>query len=717
MSARKLAVASMLLVIAGPGPAAQQPAGGDRPRFGTSTAAVVVDVIVRDRKGNPVVDLTADDFEVFENGAPQRVIDFEPVLPGTAAGAETSAPGPLGRAGREEDRTPADADAPGATLKGQSVTAIVFDWLSEQPRYEAWKAASTLLGQMHADDFASVYVIDQALRRVVPYTRDTAALKMAFDYAVTRSRDLPRPPRGAAADALVTRTDTPLTPGAEEGAPGLVTPANVPDGAGAALAAMLQRMESWERYMNQQQQGIAVARSLLALVEQMSGMPGRKTVVLFSEGLEISERVKHQFDRLEERANRHNVTFYTIDAAGLRVHSRMPLTAAAIGEAGEHNFSSGIADDPISRRTEALWRDPTAGLEPLAERTGGLYIGDTNDLAAGFARINDDRRFHYLLAYASTNPALDGTFRKIDVRVRRPGVKVRARGGYTASPSIERTERREYEAPAVAALGMSPAPAAFPFQPRALSTPMPGHPGMISLVASVDTRVVRFREDAAAGTYEGDVTVMARVVSGGGDVLATQSQLYELTGETSRLEGVRQGGLLFFRTPDVPPGGHTVEWVVRDGTSGDASVLRLPVDVPLADLRPVVGDLVIVERVEKAPDGDAATAGHPLVLHGMLLYPNLGLPVSKASRRELAFFLPMLVDGGDAAPSTSIELLHAGRSLGAVDVPAPVPVDGSLRQLSALPIDKLPPGVYELRASVRSGGSVTSRSAVFTLVP
>ena len=716
MSARQWAVGAVLSVMAASGPAAQQPADSSRPRFGTSTAAVVVDVIVRDRKGKPVVDLTADDFEVFENGAPQRVIDFERVMPGTPAEASAGAEATAAPAGAA-DRTPAGADVPETTLKGQAVTAIVFDWLSEQPRYEAWKAASTLLGQMHADDFASVYVIDQALRRIVPYTRDTAALKMAFDYAVTRSRDMPRPPRGAVADALVTPTDTPLTPGAEAGAPGLVTPGNVPAGAAAALAAMLQRMESWERYMNQQQQGLAVARSLLGLVEQMSGMPGRKTVVLFSEGLQIPESVKHQFDLLEQRANRHNVTFYTIDAAGLRVHSRMPMTAAAIGEAGEQNFSRGIADDFISRRTEALWRDPTAGLEPLAERTGGLYVGDTNNLADGFARINDDRRFHYLLGYASTNPALDGSFRKIDVRVRRPGVKVRARGGYVASPSIEKIERRDYEAPAVAALGLSPAPAAFPFQPRALSTPMPGHPGMTSLVAAIDTRVVSFREDAASATYEGDVTVLARVVSSGGEVLATQSQLYELRGDTARLEAVRQGGVLFFRTPDVPPGGHTVEWVVRDGISGEASVLRLPVAVPLPDLRPVVGDLIVVDRAEKAPDADSATARHPLVWNGMLLYPSLGLPISKASRPELTFFLTMLVDEGAPAPSTSIELLHAGRSLGAVDVPPSAPVDGSLRQVGALPIDKLPPGVYELKASIRSGDRVTPRSAVFTLVP
>ena len=131
--------------------AAQGQASSDRPRFGTSTAAVVVDVIVRDKRGQPVVDLTRDDFEVSENGTPQRLIDFERVLPG--ASSPIVAPNPS--AGMAE---PAAHNAEvGGQLKGQSVTAMVFDWLSEQSRVEAWRAASTMMDQMQPDDYVAVY--------------------------------------------------------------------------------------------------------------------------------------------------------------------------------------------------------------------------------------------------------------------------------------------------------------------------------------------------------------------------------------------------------------------------------------------------------------------------------------------------------------------------------------------------------------------------------
>ena len=395
------------------------------------------------------------------------------------------------------------------------------------------------------------------------------------------------------------------------------------------------------------------------------------------------------------------------------------MTAAAIGEAGEQNFASGIASDPSGQRTEMMWRDPTAGLEPLARHTGGLYIGNTNNLKDGFAKVNADRRFHYLLAYSSSNPALDGTYRKIDVRVRRPDVKIRARGGYVASPSVEQITRRSYEDDAVAALTKSPSPSAFPFQLRAISTPLDGRPGLTSLVAAVDTQVMTFREDTAASAPTTAKSLCSRAsCRRAARRWSRRASSIRCTATSKTIDAARQGRLLFFRTPEVPPGAHTVEWVVRDGASGEASVLRSAMDVPLPDVRPVVGDLVIVDHAEKARRRTIpAMKRHPLVWNGMLLYPSLGLPISKADRNELTFFLPMLVDSGEPAPSTRMELLHAGRSLGTIDVPTPKAENDSLRQVGQLPIDKLPPGVYELRATITAGDRRVARTATFTLVP
>ena len=138
--------------------------------------------------------------------------------------------------------------------------------------------------------------------------------------------------------------------------------------------------------------------------------------------------------------------------------------------------------------------------------------------------------------------------------------------------------------------------------------------------------------------------------------------------------------------------------------------------VPLADVRPVVGDLVLVDHAERVTKKDKAMATHPLIWNDTLLYPSMGLPVSKAARKEVTFFLPMLVDSGER-PATTVELLHAGSVWGTVDVPDVKTDKDSVRQVGTVPIDKLPPGVYELRATVTAGNRKVSRSATFTLVP
>ena len=94
-----------------------------------------------------------------------------------------------------------------------------------------------------------------------------------------------------------------------------------------------------------------------------------------------------------------------------------------------------------SRRGKESWRygflemDPTRGLGPLAGHTGGFLVANTNDLTKALASITADRRSYYLLGYSSSNPVLDGSTRQIEVRVKRPGLSVRARTGYVAAPA------------------------------------------------------------------------------------------------------------------------------------------------------------------------------------------------------------------------------------------------------------------------------------------
>jgi VWFA-related protein len=127
------------------------------------------------------------------------------------------------------------------------------------------------------------------------------------------------------------------------------------------------------------------------------------------------------FRRILDTANRNNASFYPIDPRGL-----------------------GVFDSPIGPKAPppitvdmARLRERIENLRTLAENTDGIAVVNTNDLDKGLQRVADDLTSYYLLGYYSTNTKLDGSYRRITVRVKRPGVDVRARRGYRAATAEE----------------------------------------------------------------------------------------------------------------------------------------------------------------------------------------------------------------------------------------------------------------------------------------
>ena len=125
-------------------------------------------------------------------------------------------------------------------------------------------------------------------------------------------------------------------------------------------------------------------------------------------------------------ANRGNASFYPIDPRGLPVFDN-PI---------------GPAPPPPINIDRAMLKDRIESLRTLAENTDGIAVVDNNDLDKGLRRISDDLTSYYLLGYYSTNPKLDGRYRALKVRVKQPGVQVRARPGYRAATEAEVTAAR-----------------------------------------------------------------------------------------------------------------------------------------------------------------------------------------------------------------------------------------------------------------------------------
>jgi VWFA-related protein len=615
------------------------------------------------------------------------------------------------------------------------VVALAFHRLSPEARALAHRAARSYLEREAANDYAGVFVVDQGLTTVQTYTSDRTRLGQAIDAASTRTTSAhDRVTIGTGGGAFGDR-DPSVSPTVSAESPGRppreqgFSPAprsGAGDPSERILRLMAERMEQSFQDMSRVQQGHGSIDGLLALVSSLGMLPGRKTVVFFAESLSLPSEVQARFDDLIAAANRANVSVYTIDAAGLRVHSEQRSTArgiAAIGRKGsgddprdEEGLASPAYTRELERNERLLRQDPAAALGLLARSTGGFFVGSTNDLASAFRRIDDDRRFHYLLTYAPSNSRLDGGFRRVSVKVKRRGVEVRARSGYAAVPALGGFPVLRFEANALAALAAAVRPTAIHLQAGAVRFPQTNGDTRVALFVSLPGSGVAYFVDDKRTAYQTHFTILARILDEHGEVVRKGSEPYRFSGPADGVAAARAGRILFYRQPQLPPGRYTIEYALYDELSGDAGTGSFPLVVEAASPSALaMSDLMLVERAEREAD-PVRRQDHPLVFGDLLLYPNLTGRVVASATKALAF--AYRAHAGTGPVTGTLELRRDGAVISSSSLPVPSPgVDGWIAHAAQLPIPDLQPGRYELRITLRGGQAMAERVAAFNLEP
>jgi VWFA-related protein len=421
------------------------------PPVRSSAAGILMDVTVLDKDGHPVTDLKSEDFELTEDGKPQQIVSAT-LMSGGVPSRILGDTGPAGR-GAGPQAAPATAAGPvapnGPRPPAPTVTAILFDSLSANTRPFATRAAAAFVSTLTAEnEYAGVFLGGLGLTTIQKFTNRTADLRRAIDrVAMTASNNLSPEAERTRTPARTQGLDqaTPVTAGAEY-ASGAVSiaerEARLYGGGGADPSeALLTRMElrmeeGYSRFLAEYE-GDSSLSGLRAAVTGLALLPGRKSILYFTEELPITSRLQARFNALIGEANAANIAIYPVDAAGLRVHSKEAETARGVNLAGAQGVGdANRGDGPLTRdlekQSETLSSRPAAALGRLANETGGFVIDNTNDLAKGVARMQIERTTYYLLGYQPTNTALDGKFHRVTVKVKRGKVTVRARPGYVA---------------------------------------------------------------------------------------------------------------------------------------------------------------------------------------------------------------------------------------------------------------------------------------------
>ena len=729
-----VAAAFVLAGLTGINPAAQTgTAPQDRQSFSSATTAILVDVVVRDNRGRPVTDLSAADFELAEDGVPQKVDSFTRVSRGGGIG--------VGVAWRAPNMTiaaptgPATPDPDGSVPATDALTtALVFDHLSSESLRLAQRATLEYV-PMNGDSNASigVFATGPGIRVVQRYTTDRALVRRAVERVLPAGTSAEEQKADRADELLARRSElqaqTPSVSGggATSGAALARTAAQIGERETELrlIGTEINMIRSFEN-LDREHRGYDAALALLSVVQSLAYLPGRKTVVFFSEGLPVTPALAARLEVVIDAANRANVTTYAVDAKGLRTKStsasvRKELDVFADERRTQNATGVVRTDRPLTmafERVEDTFRiDSRVGLARLAEETGGFLIEQSNDLSSAFRRIDEDNRFHYLLTYSPSNAVFDGKFRTIRVKVRRPGVQVFARKGYRATrgPAGVAGVHSDVLLGALALLDRTPLPNAFPMHAASFSFPDPARPGLTPLLVHVATNVLKFEVSPQQPIYSGQAAIAVRIRDGQGQEVQKLSQEYVLSGAAKDIDAAGKGDILFYREVDLDPGVYTIESIVFDAAAEQGSARVATLTVPAVGSSSLgMSSLVLVKRVEEVnigPSNSGMTG--PLYVGDRLLYPNLGEPFRKSVTRELPFYFTIY--GNVRQAKAHVQLLRNGQALAEAPMELPASTGSRVQHVGRLPIDTLPAGTYELHVRVTDGRHETSRNAFFRL--
>jgi VWFA-related protein len=667
----------------------------DQGKVKITTGEVLLDMVVRDKKGRIVKDLKASDVEVYEDGAPQKLESFRLIT----RAAEAEADKAKAAAGDQTKQPPVPES-------GFSTVAMVFDNLTPDSRRYACQAAKAYANEnVKSKDYVGVFALGLSLAPVQSFTRDMELTKKAIDQVETMAYNTNIKP-GTGQDLINKAEKMP----------------DLNDNSEKQWALFRSRMvEAFEK-LELQRKGLVTVNSLMAIIEAQKDMAGRKAILFFADEVDITPETSQQFAEVTSAANKGNVTIYTVDAAGLRSESQTTEAARNQRVLSERARTRADASGPIlgqavlkdMEKNESIVANNARGrLEQLALWTGGFVVSDTNDMAKRLGRVDEELRTYYLMSYVTTNQNLDGKFRQIEVKLKRPDLIVQSRKGYYAASSG--ASFADFEAAAVAALNNSGAP--LPVRALALSFPQAAPVARVPVMAQIPSEAITFVEDTAAKTWTTDFRVIAQIKDRQKQVVKNLSQQFRLSGPLDKLAEAKRNGLNYYREAELPTGGYEVEIIAHDAPSAKASMHRIPLEVAAeGESKLSLSSVIIVGSASQAPA--TRQADNLFVAGDLLLTPNLGAPIRKSASKQLPFFFTVRPAKGGAAPTAELEILQGGNSLAKLPLPLPAAdASGRIQFASALPLDSLSAGGYELKISVSDAKSAVSRSAAFTVEP
>ncbi|HKF54461.1 MAG TPA: VWA domain-containing protein [Blastocatellia bacterium] len=543
---------------------------------------ILVDAVVADRKNRPVTDLTAQDFEVYEDGVLQNVTFFRVVrgsidAPGEARSSARTAPAP----------SPEPAVEPAKPVPGPetlpNVTIVLLDYSTTQIQHKRLiqdAAIKYVEKRLQPNDLMAVFVLGAGLHIASDFTADKAKLVAALKQTSLTGSAMAsdRADMSAAIDkGDLAQNQVDVEGGG--GASGQAAGAQASAMAASLIAQHFAAMHIGMRAGMDRIQSLGVLSAIRAIAMGVKGIEARKTLLLFSEGFVAGPSVEEELRLVEGLANRSHLAIYCIEAQGLETRElkgdlvpRDELTATAAAPQRSRMQGNG-GEIGFDRASEAGVDVREGPLRGLSTSTGGFLIRNTNDLGTGLDRIDAEMRSYYLLSYVPKDEKLDGGFRQIRVSVKKPDLTVRARSGYYAMPpGYDLLSPEEFKL-------MGEAHAADPSTRIPLFMRAGGFQEgkseyRVPIVVEIPYSSIRF--DASKGGHSARLAILGTVKDAGGNLVRRFGDPVQMNLTDAQYNTLKAGTISLMNQVRLPVGDYSVELYVKDVLSGRVSDGRQP---------------------------------------------------------------------------------------------------------------------------------------------
>ncbi len=547
---------------------------------------VLIDTIVTDKHNRIVPNLKADDFAIYEDGVAQKLVSFS--LHRGEPATKEHAPASPANAGAA-----APVAAP-TTLPPPTLTILLLDYSSVEvlnQKLVREASAKYVREKLQPNERMAVFALSTSLHFLTDFTNDRDALLAALKTsdvsgsAVAAERaDLNE---GMARGGVAFASSGVVQPAGASGSGAASAGAGMGSAGSAAGEAMALRRIAAQYAALRSALDRLQARELLTAIRAIAlgvkHIEGRKSLVLFSQGVVISQLLWPDLQSVVDAANRAQLAIYTIDSRGLETRSlsgalvqRDELTAALGPSENERNPLSqqdrmrATGGEDVFDRVGQVGHDlPESSLRYIANATGGFLIHNTNDLGLGLARVSEEMRTYYLLSYRSSNENFDGKFRQVRVELRVPHLTARARGGYYAiPPGFELLSGEEYQM--IGQWRASEPAARMPLYLRAGAFREAGSEYRVPVIIEIPSAAVRFEKRGEVNQARLQILGLVRDIHN--NVLMRFGGPTQFKATSAEYEVLKAGDISFVQTLDLPSGSpYSFEVLVKDLLSGKVS--------------------------------------------------------------------------------------------------------------------------------------------------